>query len=211
MSAEAETVKMPSTNLEAELKEVNKNLRSLSAAILGLDKKLEAIETNTRDDIKKMTWFKKRNDSVDVNVRISVVSVGDINTVQQQFNCEFYLTLRWEEPNLKHMIGRDEEIDWSNQWEPGIYFVDLIQIEKYERNETLCRPRIVRYCSLCPYLLITRPTSMKQQEHCSYFQFQKKLGSFALNRTLIVKVEDDCRILHQTLQLYYKKAAELLN
>ena len=148
MSKEVETVHVAPTTLEAELIEVNKNLRSLNASILGLDKKLEAIETNTRDDIKKMTWFKKRSDSVDVNVRISVVSVGDINTVQQQFSCEFYLTLRWEEPNLKHMVGRDDEIDWSDQWEPGIYFVDLIQIEKYERNETLCRPRMVSYCSL---------------------------------------------------------------
>lgn len=102
-----------------------------------------------------MTWFKQRPGhdvaSVDVYVRASVVSVGDIDTVKQQFVCEFYLSLRWEEPNLAHMLGREDEIDWREQWEPGMYFVDLINIEKYERDEKLRPPKSVRDWIFCFY------------------------------------------------------------
>ncbi len=96
-----------------------------------------------------MSWFKRRKNKnpVNVYVRVSVVSVGDIDTVKQHFVCEFYLSLRWEEPNLKHMIGKDDQIDWRDEWEPGIYFVDMVNVEKFERNETLCPPRLVRTCS----------------------------------------------------------------
>ena len=138
-----ERMQKMASQIENELKEVNENLRSLSKAVLGLSKKLDLIETNTRDEIKKMTWYKRRSDSADVYVQASIVSVGDIDTVMQQFTCEFYLSLRWEEPNLKDMEGKEDEIDWSNQWEPGIYFVDLMQVEKYERNEAVSKPKEV--------------------------------------------------------------------
>ena len=132
-----------SSALEIEVKKMNDNLWTINKSIRALERKLVAIENNTRDEIKKMTWYKKRVGSVDVYVRVSIVSVGDINTVLQQFTCEFYLSMRWEEPNLCGMVDQQDEIDWSNQWEPGIYFVDLIQVEKYERNETLCKPKKV--------------------------------------------------------------------
>lgn len=130
-------------SLENEVKKINENLCLVNKSICRLEAKLAAIENNTRDEIKKMVWYKKRVGSVDVYVRVSVVSVGDINTVLQQFTCEFYLSLRWDEPNLRDMVDKQDEIDWSNQWEPGIYFVDLIQIDKYERNEALSKPKKV--------------------------------------------------------------------
>ena len=134
---------MATSGLEVEMKRMNENLCAINDSIHVLEKKLDAIETNTRDEIKKMVWYKKRVGSVDVYVRVSIVSVAEINTVLQQFTCEFYLSMRWEEPNLCDMVNRQDEIDWSDQWEPGIYFVDLVQIEKYERNETLCKPKVV--------------------------------------------------------------------
>jgi len=132
---------MATSSLEVDVKKINENLKLLAESIQTLETKLDAIETNTRDEIKKMVWFKKRVGSVDVYVRVSIVSVSEINTVMQQFTCEFYLSMRWEEPNLCEMVNCKDEINWSDQWEPGIYFVDLVQIEKYERNETLCEPK----------------------------------------------------------------------
>ena len=134
---------MATSSLEVDVKKINENLKLLAESIQTLETKLDAIETNTRDEIKKMVWFKKRVGSVDVYVRVSIVSVSEINTVMQQFTCEFYLSMRWEEPNLCEMVNCKDEINWSDQWEPGIYFVDLVQIEKYERNETLCEPKKV--------------------------------------------------------------------
>lgn len=133
------------TEMEVELKKMNENLLLINKSINRLERKLEAIENNTRDEIKKMVWYKRRVGSVDVYVRVSIVSVGDINTVLQQFTCEFYLSLRWEEPNLREIDIDKNEIDWSDQWEPGIYFVDLVQIDKYERNEALSKPKKVSY------------------------------------------------------------------
>ena len=139
---------MATSSLEVEIKRINENLCAINESIQVLEKKLDAVETNTRDEIKKMVWYKKRVGSVDVYVRVSIVSVAEINTVRQQFTCEFYLSMRWEEPNLCDMVNRQDEIDWSDQWEPGIYFVALVQIEKYERNETLCKPRVVNFFNL---------------------------------------------------------------
>ena len=130
--------------MELEFRALNYNLQLLQEQVRGFGKKLTAIDKNTRDDVKTMHWFKATQNPVDVFVRISVVSVGDIDTVKQQFVCEFYLSLRWEEPNLIDMVGKEEDIDWREQWEPGIYFVDIINIEKYERNETLFPPKLVR-------------------------------------------------------------------
>ncbi len=145
--------------MDLELRAVNYNLEMIQAKLGSLGKKLQAVENNTREGIKKMTWFKKRKNPVDVYVRVSVVTVGDIDTVKQQFVCEFYLSLRWEEPNLQDMIGKEEEIDWREQWEPGIYFVDLVDVEKYERNETLCPPRLVN-----KYIFITVTTVYYKSE-----------------------------------------------
>ena len=36
-----------------------------------------------------------------MEIRTSIISVGDIDTVGQQFKCDIYLTATWEEPQLK--------------------------------------------------------------------------------------------------------------
>jgi len=40
-----------------------------------------------------------------VEIRTSIISVGDIDTVGQQFKCDFYLSATWQEPQLQ---GRRE-------------------------------------------------------------------------------------------------------
>ena len=36
-----------------------------------------------------------------MEIRTSVISVGDIDTVGQQFKCDFYLSATWQEPQLQ--------------------------------------------------------------------------------------------------------------
>lgn len=162
-----------------EFRALNYNLELLQERVLGLGKKLTAIEKNTRDDIKTMHWFKERQNPVDVFVRISVVSVGDIDTVKQQFVCEFYLSLRWEEPNLIDMVGKEEDIDWREQWEPGIYFVDIINIEKYERNETLFPPKLEGGNPEVMFYYLIRGT-FKEVLDIAHFPFDYQLLSLTL-------------------------------
>eukprot|EP00794_Sanderia_malayensis_P020422 gene20422-22435_t len=165
--------------MDLELRAVNYNLEVMGSRILGIEKKLHAVEENTREGIKKMTWFKQRQHPVDVYVRISVVTVGDIDTVKQQFVCEFYLSLRWEEPMLKDMIGREEEIDWRDYWEPGMYFVDLVDVEKYERNETLCPPRTEGGNPEVMFYYLIRGT-FKEVLDITYFPFDYQTLSLTL-------------------------------
>ena len=44
---------------------------------------------------------------VTVEIRTSIISVGDIDTVGQQFKCDFYLSATWQEPQLQ---GRRTEV-----------------------------------------------------------------------------------------------------
>lgn len=38
---------------------------------------------------------------ITVGIRASIISVGDIDTVGQQFKCDFYLSACWPEPRLQ--------------------------------------------------------------------------------------------------------------
>ena len=44
---------------------------------------------------------------ITVDIRTSIISVGDIDTVSQQFKCDFYLSATWKEPQLQ---GRRKEV-----------------------------------------------------------------------------------------------------
>ena len=102
-----------------------------------LKKQLSFIESNTRDSkIKEMVWYPKREDHVDVYLRTSVVMVGDIDAVKQEFLCEFYLSVKWKEPRLKGRMD-ESQIDWDSEWEPDIYFVDMVSSDIFERHRGL--------------------------------------------------------------------------
>eukprot|EP00794_Sanderia_malayensis_P020423 gene20423-22436_t len=106
-----------------------------------INKTMQAIEENTRSTPAPMLWLSdkiRKEEMVKVFARISIVAVGDIDTVKQKFSCEFYLSLRWEDEKLNDVVETGDEIKWGeNCWEPAIYFVDLENIETYERNETI--------------------------------------------------------------------------
>eukprot|EP00794_Sanderia_malayensis_P020438 gene20438-22453_t len=132
---------------------VDVNIRTLEAmektldAIKRIEEKVQAvaaIEENTRAEPSAMAPFKKNKireeNIVHVFARISVVTVGDIDPVKQKFKCEFYLSLRWKDKSeeLFKKFERGDQIKWGEEfWEPAIYFVDLENIEKYERRETV--------------------------------------------------------------------------
>lgn len=40
-------------------------------------------------------------------IRTSIISVGDIDTVGQQFKCDFYMSATWSEPQLQ---GRSPDV-----------------------------------------------------------------------------------------------------
>ena len=102
-------------------------------------KHLMSIENNNRDPkIKEMVWLPKREDHVNVYLRTSVVMLGDIDALKQEFLCEFYLSVKWKEPRLK---GKTEEsqIDLENEWEPDIYFVDMVSSDTFERHRSVVK------------------------------------------------------------------------
>ena len=102
---------------------------------------LMTIENNTRDSkIKEMVWHPSRDDPVDVYLRTSVVMVGDIDAKKQEFLCEFYLSVKWREPRLKGRTNKSQ-IDWDKEWEPDIYFVDMISCDISERHRSILEPK----------------------------------------------------------------------
>eukprot|EP00794_Sanderia_malayensis_P008641 gene8641-9573_t len=131
--------------MDHEMRILNYNMAVVNSKLADMDKRLETlrkIEKNTRyDPATEMTWLTNCKGKVDVYVRVSILAVGDIDTVNQQFVCELFLSLRWEDPELQNMVGKNKDIDWQSYWEPGIYFINLVQFEKFDRNQTLYKPR----------------------------------------------------------------------
>lgn len=70
-----------------------------------------------------------------VGIRASVISVGDIDTVGQQFKCDLYLSACWAEPRLQGKTT--EDLDWNNEWHPRIVFFNALEIEKFQKNHFL--------------------------------------------------------------------------
>ena len=107
-------------------------LQELLREVKTANAQLRAVESNTKDSVKDMLWFMKREEHINVYVRISVVAVGDIDAVKQEFQCEFYLTVRWKEPRF---LGKtNDEIDWDHAWDPGVYFMDVVEYDIFERH-----------------------------------------------------------------------------
>eukprot|EP00794_Sanderia_malayensis_P020437 gene20437-22452_t len=166
------------------------NIRTLKAmeetldAIKRIEEKVQAvaaIEENTRAAPGAMQPFKKneikKENKVDVFARISVVTVGDIDPVKQKFKCEFHLSLRWEDKSeqlFKKLKGGDK-IKWGEEfWEPAIYFVDLENIETYERRETVQKEGEVAF-----YYHIKGTFNVKMDIHHFPFDYQR----FAITMT----------------------------
>ncbi|XP_078360747.1 cys-loop ligand-gated ion channel-like [Oculina patagonica] len=115
-------------------------LERIEASLSGLEdvkKLLMQIEDNTHpDDGGKSDFRHNWQEKVTVEIRTSIISVGDIDTVGQQFKCDFYLSATWQEPQLQ---GRSptEDIKWHDEWHPRIVFFNAVEIEKMETNHKL--------------------------------------------------------------------------
>eukprot|EP00112_Aurelia_sp_Birch-Aquarium-sp1_P018379 Seg4379.1 transcript_id=Seg4379.1/GoldUCD/mRNA.D3Y31 product="Cys-loop ligand-gated ion channel" protein_id=Seg4379.1/GoldUCD/D3Y31 len=100
------------------------------------------VEENTRDGFKTMVYPMQRTDMVDAFVRISIVNVGDIDTVKQEFDCEFYLSIRWAEPRLEYDMETKAVIEKGPRWGPSIFFANLLQHDLYEMNQVVKFPEM---------------------------------------------------------------------
>lgn len=123
MSALLARIEKVETTLSRELKEIRKVLRE--------------IEDNTHPEgDSKSALREDSTEKVTVGIRASIISVGDIDTVGQQFKCDFYLSACWAEPRL---VGHSpsEDIDWNNEWHPRIVFFNALEIEKIQKNHYL--------------------------------------------------------------------------
>lgn len=122
--------------MEAKLDKGLEFLESLKSEFKTANKQLCTIERNSNEGVKYMVWHKERKEKMTVFVRVSFVSVGDIDAVKQEFRCEFYLNLKWEEPEFTG-VSDAATIDWNSSWDPGMYIVDAVSYDIYERHQTL--------------------------------------------------------------------------
>ena len=125
---------------EADVTDDNTVLREILSQMRQTQEVLEKIQDNTKDTVKEMVWYKRREGHVSVYIRVSFVSVGDIDTVKQEFQCEFYMQVRWNEPELTGKTV-DDIIEWENYWDPSIYIVDIVSFDIYERTQKLIPPQ----------------------------------------------------------------------
>ena len=103
---------------------------------------LSKINGNTKDNITEMVMMKKRNCSepVEVFIRTSFVNVGDIDAIKQEFTCEFYLSVKWEEPDHKDK-KEDDCIEWENYWDPNVYILDAVSYDIHEKEQKLLKSK----------------------------------------------------------------------
>ena len=67
---------------------------------------LSKIKDSTEGDLAEMKCYKERVGPVEVYIRTSFVSVCDIDTVKQEFKCEFYMSVRWNETGTQRQDRR---------------------------------------------------------------------------------------------------------
>ena len=126
-----------SSKEEKKLVTNNKNDSKFDQAFQLLKKAnehLENIESNTRGG-EKDVWYPKRRQKVVLYVRVSVVNVGDIDTIKQEFQCEFYMTVKWRELKLKDKGRKD--IEWEKFWDPRLSFENVVSYDLFERRHQI--------------------------------------------------------------------------
>ncbi|XP_013419513.1 uncharacterized protein LOC106180157 [Lingula anatina] len=65
---------------------------------------------------------------VKVGIRVIIIAVGDIDNVKQEFTVDIYLRAIWKEPTLKGK--KQEEVDWSQAWDPRITLLNEVAVLK---------------------------------------------------------------------------------
>eukprot|EP00794_Sanderia_malayensis_P009794 gene9794-10793_t len=109
-------------------------------ALTSIYSKLGSIDINTRICENELhTIVRPGNDVTIVYLQISISTIDDVDTVKQEFSCQFHLAATWEEPMLKH-VENDDAIDWEKQWDPRIYFQNAVDLVSITNNHKLIRP-----------------------------------------------------------------------
>ena len=117
-----------------------------------LSKILELLQKKDKGEAKDYIvhdpFPKKREDPVIVYVRISINKIGDIDTVRQEFQCRFYMRLRWTEEKLK-VIGEDrkEQTTWESMWDPRCHFLNAVRIDEEDIKKKIgAAGEVVYHC-----------------------------------------------------------------
>ena len=114
--------------LNAVKQESNMELKQLSAKVNE--------PSSQSSSSSEVDWIPERSDKVDLFIRISVINVGDIDTLKQEFYCDLYMAVKWREPLLKGRMSRSD-IDWSKEWDPRIYFHNAVSYDTFEKKHQL--------------------------------------------------------------------------
>ncbi|XP_078691440.1 cys-loop ligand-gated ion channel-like isoform X1 [Branchiostoma floridae x Branchiostoma belcheri] len=98
---------------------------------------LRQVESNLRTSSDEV-WHKRRPDGrkVRVLIRASIISLGEIDTVKQEFSADVWLAAWYKEPLLKGKKHR-EEVDWDDQWHPRIVLFNAVSVDKHEKKHHL--------------------------------------------------------------------------
>eukprot|EP00112_Aurelia_sp_Birch-Aquarium-sp1_P011351 Seg2388.1 transcript_id=Seg2388.1/GoldUCD/mRNA.D3Y31 product="Neuronal acetylcholine receptor subunit alpha-7" protein_id=Seg2388.1/GoldUCD/D3Y31 len=105
-----------------------------------INNKLSSIDVNTRICENELhTVVRPNHDIKTVYLQINIASVDDVDTMRQEFTCDFCLVASWEEPSLKN-VKDSEHIEWEQQWDPRIYFQNAVDISNQTNSHKLIRP-----------------------------------------------------------------------
>ena len=111
-------------------------LRSIVIELESTNQYLKNVVLNTKQSSGKTFHREDRGESVSVYISISVLSIGDIDAIKQDFQCEFYMQVRWTEPLL---LGRSnsDEVDWEDVWDPNIHLIHAVGFDVLEKSNRL--------------------------------------------------------------------------
>ena len=100
-----------------------------------------------KDYIVTRPFVGRREDPSTVYVRISILRIGDIDTVRQEFQCKIYMRLRWTEEKFKHMSASEKsQTTWESMWDPRYFFNNATKIDEEITKKEFRDPQVVYHC-----------------------------------------------------------------
>ena len=110
---------------------------SLSSALKDLNNSIRLVEKNTRASEEEEKHVRRQDgQQMQVSLRIGILGIEDIDTIKQEFTCEFFLAAIWRELNLRNKV-EDDEIDWDKEWDPRIIFANAVEIKNIKKKHCL--------------------------------------------------------------------------
>ena len=118
-----------------ELRDMKKTMKESATQLKQIANNISLTSLTTRSRSDSVS-SPERKDKVDLFIRVSVVNVGDIDTVKQEFFCDLYLAVKWREPRLRGKLS-ESDIDWNAEWDPRIYFHNAVSYNMFEKKHQL--------------------------------------------------------------------------